>query len=237
MNQPPVIEQPDTPILPNHALPQWFQVFLALFSFLLTLLLSRIFGWKPSELVWGFWASSLCLGFALMLISLAGSFFHPQTEDGSLKGMLFAQYPIVRVLGNLGALLFFTLHFGFFHLIIGIFLQGFFPLITADAFAAGPFAVMPRVLAVSLRMFWMVIALTLLSQSNSLRAAFFTPVNRVMGMPYVNVIRMHLSIFIFAALTAFTPPDALLVVVLLLYYFPWGMLLRFFIQKKPAAQE
>jgi hypothetical protein len=216
-------------------LPLWFQVFLALYSFVATLFLALANQWQPTELVWGFWISSLVTGYAMLLTSIVGSFFQPENGPQNLGTQMFTAFPLFKVLGALFMLAFFSIHFGFFHLVIGIFLGFFFPLAREGMMMDNPFSAMQETFWLALRQFWPIIALSFLTQIRAFRHAWYTPVGKAMGMPYGNVVRMHLSIFAFAFLSMLAGPQVLIYVVLFFYFFPWGQVLGFLFGKQKVA--
>jgi hypothetical protein len=105
-------------------LPLWFQVFLAFFSFLVTLMLARLQNWQTTDLVWSLWISSLTLGYAYLLTGIAAKALRGGMGlDASPGGKVIqelAPAPLrwaLSIGGALFTLAFFTIHFGMFHLV------------------------------------------------------------------------------------------------------------------------
>lgn len=197
---------------------------LDLFAFLATLLFAVQQRWSTTDLVWSLWLSSLLLGYLYLLASLAGQAHRGTQRSGHPLGRM------ALVGGALLTLLFFTVHFGMFHLVHGIFLSTFFPL-TPDGYFPdllgnqGYVSVFGGMIAVVLGRYWPFLLATLLSRLDSYRTAFHS--ERAMAQPYYGVVRMHLLIFLFAFMQALGLEGFSLYVLLLFYFFPLGELVAF----------
>ncbi len=215
-------------------------------------------GWQTTDLVWSLWLSSLLVGYAMIAWSIFGpavfigseatkdrtvKFNGKDIAIGALGGAAF-------LVGGLFLLAFFTFHFGMFHFVHSVFLNGFFP-VNGPAQARG-FPGLALYLEV-FRRYWLFLPLAFLAERQAFR---LNPVpagppdtavtaeaiaarkarNAAQGLgsgmmaPYKNVVRMHLLIFFFA-FAHFAKVESFLVyaVVYAVYFFPWRLL------KKPAA--
>ncbi len=130
---------------------------------------------------------------------------------------------------------FFTFHFGFFHFIHSIFLNSFFPIIEASPFGKTPDGMVvffSDMIGRALSEYWPFIVFSAFSRINDYGKALQKPGGANMGLPYVNVVRMHLMIFVFAALYALRLQSYAVYPVLFFYFFPLGPIVRFFFPKK-----
>ena len=177
--------------------------------------------WDTGDLIWSLWLSSITVGYAMIVWSI---FSRAWGRVGEMLGGLFL-------------LAFFTVHFGMFHVVHSMFLNGFFPLTEGVRGAEAPdyFEVIAR--------YWIWVPVAFFAE----RAAFKRPPPRVldttsvkaadiaarkardggaeMMKPYVNVVRLHLLIFFFAAAHAMKWESfAIYAVVYAVYFFPWRLL-------------
>lgn len=217
---------------------RWTEAWPDALGFAAGLALAWFFQWETRDLVWSLWLSSFVVGYAMILWSL----FSPvllRGRDGRLGETSMS------LLGGLFLLAFFTVHFGLFHFVHSVFLNGFFPV--EGGRPAGPSAGL--YLEVVARYWWFVpLALVAERQAfrldppppepprTSVKAADIAqrkarqqrlePMRGVMA-PYKNVIRLHLLIFFFAG-AHFLRLDSFLVyaVVYAAYFFPWRLVLR-----------
>ncbi len=185
-------------------------------AFVATAIASFALGWDLTELVWGLWLSSLLVGYALIVYGIVSAAARPW-PTGEIK-LPAAAGAVVRVAGAAFMLAFFSVHFGGFHFVHGIFLGVFFPLAPGEP---GPDAVAANA-GRAFQTGWPLV----LSTAVSMRGAFdqagraFTP-----QTPYVSVVRMHLLIFVFAGAQAVGLDQRwLYIVVLFFYFFPLGVL-------------
>ncbi len=143
---------------------------------------------------------------------------------------LFTYLPmVVFILG------FFSVHFGFFHFIHSIFLNGFFPIIEVNPFGKTPNEMVvffSDLIGRALSEYWPFIVFSAFSRINDYGKALQKPGGPNMGLPYVNVVRMHLMIFVFAALYALRLGSYAVYPVLFFYFFPFGSIVRVFFPKK-----
>ena len=180
---------------------------LDLFAFAGTVACAMLFRWEARDVIWGLWISSLTVGYATIVSTI-------------VRGVrqVLGRYRVLAIVGALGALAFFTVHFGMFHFVHAVFLNGFFPLIEeGDGF--------PNLLALvarSIASFWPLIIASFLSRLSDI----FPTSPAAMGKesfaaPYANVVRMHLLIFVFAGLHMADLSRLAIIPVLAAYFFPW----------------
>ena len=206
-------------------------------GFALGVLLALIVGWRNGDILWSLWISSLFFGYASILIGI----FSPIIRTARANGLS----PLVTALlciSGLFPVAFFTVHFGMFHLIHGVFLNGFFPVDSVDSAGSAVGSVSPNDdgdspkksgffgylwPAISTYWPWLFIA-AIAERKNVLRALHddkFSP-----GRPYANVVRMHLLIIGlgFAVMAGVASRDGfvLFVVINLLYFFPWSQVFK-----------
>lgn len=124
---------------------------------------------------------------------------------------------------------FFTVHFGGFHFVHGLFLNGFFPIAPGSPFGesiGGTFEFFAAILGAAVRRGWVFILFSAWARLPDLRRAFESAEGPNMFLPYGNVVRMHLLIFVFAGLNAAGLAGWALYPVLFFYFFPMGKLLK-----------
>ena len=196
---------------------------LDLVSFVGTAAAAVWFGWETRELVWGLWLSSLLIGSATLLLSVGGQYWF--TRELAVKGEI--THPAARAVARgvtiiigLFSAAFFTVHFGGFHLGHGAFLNTFFPLGPTTDGAFGYLEHLPE----AFRIGWPLLLGSLIASRDDLRNA---PKETGFAKPYLNVIRMHLLIFVFAfASAARLDQRWLYLVVLFFYFFPFREIKR-----------
>ena len=126
---------------------------------------------------------------------------------------------------------FFSIHFGGFHFVHGLFVNQFFPLVKGSLFGNGAedvFLGMGNVALTALERYWPFVIFSAVSRADDYRKAFFAEGGPNMMMPYANVIRMHLLIFVFAGLHMAQLHTYAVYPILLFYFFPFKELFRFF---------
>ncbi|MBL7077587.1 MAG: hypothetical protein ISS31_08950 [Kiritimatiellae bacterium] len=182
-------------------------------AFVVTVGLAAWLGWEAKDLIWGLWVSSLCVGYAYIVTTI-------------VMAVVQAEGVGRVVMGGVGVfmLAFFTVHFGMFHYVHSVFLNGFFPLIEEGK----GFPSLPVVLTTALREYWPIVVATFVSRWTDFpfRQKVSLSGQDTMMKPYANVIRMHLLIFVFAGLHAAGLSRYAVYPVLIAYFFPWGVMLR-----------
>lgn len=160
-----------------------------------------------------------------LILAIGGAMRHkpgwerfPDPDRGLAKAVILLPYALFM-------LAFFTLHFGGFHFVHSIFLNGFFPIVQDSPFGKGideTFAYFFTLARESLRRYWPFVLAGGLSRLPDYAAAFRTPDGSQMFKPYMNVMRMHFMIFVFAGMGAAGLRGAALYPLLVLYFFPFG---------------
>ncbi|MDF1740162.1 MAG: DUF6498-containing protein [Verrucomicrobiales bacterium] len=235
-------------------------------AFGIGLALAYFLKWETTDLVWSLWLTSLVVGYATILATAVGAgwvgvVITRQPEfDPSLR--------FVAILGGLGFGLFyvgfFSLHFCGFHAGHSVFLNSFFPVegIPKDGFGnafMNPLLLWKQVFQYLIVPYGAFLIPAFIVERKHLMAPFIGG-SRIMsgglegikkmkkkdanglgaGMmrPYVNVIRMHILIFFFAA-CQFLKVDSFMIyiVVSTVYFFPWSDLRKFRQSRKPAEGE
>ena len=208
------------------SIPMWFQVFLGLFSFLLMFMTAVAQGWTATEMVWSLWISSLVLGYSFIITAILAMFFGGKdlSSVGTLASKISESSPggakALQVGGAVFMLGFFSFHFLFFHFVHSIFLNQFFPLVRSDVFDGMGIGYFFNLIATCIRRFWPFVLTSALSQLGKYVRAFQQMDASLLSMPYKNIIRMHLSIFVFAFLHIMSVPSMALYFVMFVYFFP-----------------
>ena len=191
-------------------------------------------GWQPHDVIWSLWATSLLAGYGTLLFGVLGQAWR------SLRGVeLDPDKLIVAVPGLLLAGLFFlgffTVHFGMFHAIHGVFLNHFFPLVDWGRDEPGLPVQVFAYLAACFERYPLFIAICLLAQlpgwfgGLGLRAAFTAP--------YANVIKLHLTILAIGFSQALGMEAVALIVFLAVYFLPLRTLFAALRPPRPGAAE
>lgn len=200
--------------------------------------LAWYFRWETRDLVWSLWLSSLVVGYSMILWSLFTPAVALAREGHGDKAAL-------AVAGGVVLLAFFTFHFGMFHFVHSVFLNSFFP-VGPKVTGLGVFGLYGEVLA----RYWWFVPAALVAERQAFRITPLPPeppatsvkaadiaarklrqsrlgIGGGVMRPYVNVVRLHLLIFFFAA-AHFAKFDhfAVYAVVYAVYFFPWRRLRR-----------
>jgi len=181
-------------------------VLLDVVAFSCAIIMAGVFRWEATDLIWGLWLSSLVVGYATIV----------STIIVSVRG---SELPLaLAVPGALGLLGFFTVHFGGFHVAHGAFLGGFFPPEGVEGMESSPLNVFP----VIVKLYWPFVLVTLVAKISHIvpKKAKLAMGDHLMK-PYGNVIKMHMLIFVFAALSGFGLTRYAVYPVLIAYFFPW----------------
>ena len=118
---------------------------------------------------------------------------------------------------------FFTIHFGGFHFVHSIFLNGFFPLLDDQPFGKTPAqtaVLFSDFIQISLKTYWPFIIASAASSFDVVINALQGKRHDFMLEPYKNVVKMHLMIFIIAFAGAAGLHHYVLYAALFLYFFP-----------------
>lgn len=179
-----------------------------LLAFVWAVVCVNLFDWKAQDLIWGLWASSLCVGYAYIVTAIVASVVREP------RGQRVSQ-----ALGGLFLLAFFSVHFGMFHFVHSVFLNGFFPLVGSGKSFPDPLGILLAAVAA----YWPFVLASFISRVRDfpLKGVEMKSKNPFMK-PYANVIRMHLLIFVFAGLHGANLSHFAIYPVLVFYFFPWG---------------
>lgn len=175
------------------------------------------FSWDATDLIWSLWLSSLLIGYSFIVVAAIRSTVNRNSQHEAM----FEKMPplwadLARVVGAVYLVCFFTVHFGMFHLVHSVFLNGFFPLDgTTDAVHRGLFSHLDIAALAGYLPF-------VLASAVSERHTFIDHSHKAEFMrPYVNVVKMHLLIFFFAFVQIGGVGHTLVyLVVLFVYFFP-----------------
>ncbi len=129
---------------------------------------------------------------------------------------------------------FFSFHFIFFHFIHSIFLNGFFPLIHQSPFGetlTGTIEYFQNIIQISASKYWMFILISGFSRLTLYSLAFTAGGAEAMFLPYKNVVRMHLTIFILAFLSILGISRYALYFIFVIYFLPLRSLFGLFKSK------
>lgn len=217
--------------------PLWFQVILAMVSFLITLLLATAQNWKVTDLVWSLWITSLVLGYSYLITGIISSMLRGAVAAQGPAAKFLQAFPIqsdarwiLAILGGIFMLVFFSVHFLMFHFIHSVFLNLFFPIYSSS----DGFPNFLGVIGFCITHYWPVILLSAATSIPAfLRVTQATDTN-FLSMPYRNVVRMHISIFVFAGLSFLRVGNLLLYYLLILYFFPFGALKNYLFKKRAS---
>ena len=190
---------------------------LSVVLFGLGLGIAWISDWQLHDVIWGFWITSLAVGYLMIIGILTHQARHQIRDLGMASGQ--------AAVGALLLLGFFTFHFGFFHWghaqILAMFL---------DWPASSDFEIrmVPEILA----RYWPIVLAGLLFRLSNLRDytarsfAELSPKQDVgkaagdaMTLPYAGVIRLHLAIFGLFAANAVGLPDLLMFALAYAWFF------------------
>ncbi|HEX9934890.1 MAG TPA: hypothetical protein VGB38_06800 [bacterium] len=144
-------------------------------------------------------------------------------------GDFFIALPVLLFL-----LAFFTVHFGGFHMVHGMFLNEYFPLLQKVPSAQSPMGEIPQfkeLIRTALVRYWFFVLVSGLNSWKNFAHAFRINDGSMMFRPYLNVIRMHIMIFVFAVANAFKFQSTALYIMLALYFFPVISLVGLFKKK------
>jgi hypothetical protein len=182
------------------------------------------------------------LFFLLVILSLLFALNKEIKEKYGLTFLPDNQHIISRFFINLPSaifmLAFFSFHFIFFHFIHSIFLSGFFLILGSSPFDNNPGDLSVYFLSLvkfNLHRFWIFIALSAVSRLGFYLKAFKSGAGHAMFVPYKNVVRMHVTIFVLAFLSYAALGDYVLYFVFVLYFLPVRSIFKLF--QKPELNR
>lgn len=182
-----------------------------------------------------FGLSRVTLAFAaLAAVSVAATIFkhasegHKPVEENSPARFLLNL--AINFPAGIFMIIFFTVHFGGFHFVHSIFLNGFFPLIDEQPFGKTPTEtalMFSDLITVSLKNYWFFVIASAASSFGGLIGSLRGGQHDFMLEPYKNVIRMHLMIFVIAFSGAAGLHQYVLYATLFLYFFPVSEMIKY----------
>jgi len=232
---------------PAHSHSLWSETWLDWLAFGAGLAMAWAFGWRTSDLVWSLWLASFVVGYAIVLWNIVGPFsmqMRALAGNDAPPGARTAM-AVVHLAGAVFLLGFFTIHFGGFHFVHSIFLNGFFPALPGER-GQLPSA---EVYLTVVQRYWPFILAAFVAE----RAAFRPPCLMEREIPagpsgqcevsrelvgavkpggdmfaaYKNVVRLHLLIFFFAFISFLGLENFFVyAVVYAVYFFPWRAVRR-----------
>ncbi len=146
---------------------------------------------------------------------------------------------IISLPAGIFMLAFFSVHFLGFHFVHSIFLNGFFPIISNSPFGKniGETGIYAFSLAgTALVNYWPFVLASVASRLNEFRDAANPDGKNVLFKPYINVVKMHIMIFVFAGLGATGLAGYAMYPLLVLYFFPFRSIIGIFRKKDLPSQ-
>ena len=226
--------------------------FTELFLFFFSIGAAYFIGWNNTDLLWSFWTTSLVVGYVSIFrtciapLPLLTTFNLTPADIKKFwvlpKKMLTMLFVLVFVAYSLFMLLFLSFHFLVFHLFLAYFLQIIFPHpALIEIFAkpdSGQFYTSFLVIKTLLTSYWIIVLEKLIfdyktnressiNQSAHFQESFLSKAFSFDGIirPYVQVARIHISIFLLFALYAVETNQYLIYVVIYsLFFFPISIL-------------
>ncbi|MBU0679735.1 MAG: hypothetical protein KJ626_16655 [Verrucomicrobia bacterium] len=185
-----------------------------------TIVIAVALKWEARDLIWGLWISSLTFGYLFIITTIVVGVL---CEKDTLKR-------ISSAFGGLFLIAFFSVHFCMFHFVHAMFLNSFFPIIDHEG---ADLADIPLIIHASLGSYWPMVLATFISRLDRISPARLRETagsqwsNRKsfesgLAEPYINVVRMHILIFIFAGLHAANLSHYAIYPVIAFYFVPWG---------------
>jgi len=178
-----------------------------------------------SGIAWLFFIVSLSFSAAAFFLRrLIGEGSGKETQYATILRRFLAYTPAVAFL--LG---FFTIHFGGFHFVHSMFLHGFFPIFSANPMQGSLgdiFSLFLATIGKTATEYWPFILFGAVSRLDSYKRAFASEKGPNMMMPYANVFRMHILIFVFAGLNAAELKSFAIYPVLVFYFLPVGPIIK-----------
>lgn len=224
----------------DHEIPLWLQLVISLISFVFIVIIALFNRWDASDMVWSLWITSLTLGYGYILSGIASNVISHRAglQDSVLSKILPQSTSSILsiffvIIGALFQLLFFTFHFGLFHFVHSIFLNDFFPIINRSFEQPGDVL---RFISISAQNYWPVILFTLFSTLRKFQRIFLLEEKDFIKRPYINVIKIHLSIFLFAGINAIGFQEWILLIIFIFYFFPFTATIEFIKNRKKASQ-
>jgi len=153
-----------------------------------TLALAYFSGWRAKDLVWSLWLSSLAVGFLSVLISGGRRVIRP---DATMVERAFS------VIGALGAIMVFSVHFGLFHYVYASILDLLMPLMDHPGrvyigkltWKGGTSFSFWETLGIAIVQYWPVVLLNVMRDRQSVLSSSVMT-GKEMG-PYLVILKLH----------------------------------------------
>lgn len=233
----------------------WMKRYLnELFLFFFSIGAAYFISWNNTDLLWSFWITSLVVGYVsifrtsiaplrlLTTFNLTPGDIKNFWELPTNKKLLSIIFVLVFVAYSLFIVLFLSFHFLIFHLFLAYFLQITFPHpALTDIFAkpdGGQFYTSIQVIKTLLTSYWIIVLEKLIfdyktkresssNQAAHLQHSFINEAFSFEGIkrPYVQVARIHITIFLLFALSAVETNQYLIYVMIFsLFFFPMSII-------------
>lgn len=201
-------------------------------SFASALWFARSQSWTAADIAWSMWLASLVIGYSYIIFTIFIA--NPIARDLSKpiepeKGLLAVRVGAVAI--GLGVLAFFTVHFGMFHFVHAMLLDGLLPMDIQSTDENTGLAIF-LLLGEAISRYWPFVIAAGVSQAGIFVAAWRGEQKDTMTAPYRAVMKNHIVIIALGFLTITMPQLNVLVFLLMVYFFPWGDAWALFRQEK-----
>lgn len=200
--------------------------------------------WQANDLLWALWSSSLVVGYITIILATLVMVLEPLPKNlpasPSVKQRQQPKSWVGKLLFLLFMLVFFTIHFGGFHVGHALFLTA----ITEGSFQNLSVASVPldeeRDMVGWLfdqlsNSMWFIVCTgiaTIPNIINHIRSDI--PRQDLLKLPYVNVIKMHIMIFILVPVMLLGSPTIALLAVVIVFFMPLDLFWERFRRKRQA---
>lgn len=163
-------------------------LFVEIFAFGGTLALAYFSGWRAKDLIWSLWLSSLVVGFLSVLVSGGRRIIRP---DATMVERAFS------IIGALGAILTFSVHFGLFHYVYASILDLLMPLMDHPGrvyvgkltWMGGTSFSFWETLGIAIVQYWPVVLLNVMRDRQSVLASSVMTGKET--APYLIILKLH----------------------------------------------
>lgn len=225
----------------DHEIPLWLQLLISLISFVFIFLIALVNRWEVADMVWSLWITSLTLGYGYLLAGVtSNAISNGINRQDSLLTRVFPSSIssslsiAVLFFGAIFQIIFFSIHFGLFHFVHSIFLNEFFPIIDRSFEKPTDFL---SFIVISTRLYWPVILFTFFATLRRFQRIFLLAEKDFMKRPYINVIKIHISIFLFAGISAIGFQDWILLLIFVVYFFPLSATIEYLKNSRKKLAE
>lgn len=187
--------------------------------------------WTSADILWSLWISSLLIGYLTLMLGAIGQlrfglWGSPVQSVSSRQGEPSQKVGLAAFLILLGMAIFqiafFTVHFLGFHYGHSLFLNEFFPIISAetlDHWRVDPLDWLMALVIHGMQNYWPVVLVSAVMQHAMLVAALRDD-RQAMMAPYKTVVKMHITIILLGFLAAFGVKEPILLILLMFYFLP-----------------